>query len=210
MSTLSGNRGRPVSLRRRFFSLPTLLSFAVAAGVLYFLATGFDLSWGRTWESIRGMDPRLYLVAVFLYYVSFAFRGLRWRMLARNAGVLDTPGATLPSAALFSQMILIGWFVNAAVGFRLGDAYRANTLSGASNAGFSWSLWHGAGGESDRHGDGPCHGYCWRGRLFCLQGLRRRGLCRGRCIHHGLHAGRSARVDEGVRRTARAVPSGPA
>ena len=140
MSTLSGNRGRPVSLRRRFFSLPTLLSFAVAAGVLYFLATGFDLSWGRTWESIRGMDPRLYLVAVFLYYVSFAFRGLRWRMLARNAGVLDTPGATLPSAALFSQMILIGWFVNAAVGFRLGDAYRANTLSGASNAGFSWSL----------------------------------------------------------------------
>ncbi|MDP6495594.1 MAG: lysylphosphatidylglycerol synthase domain-containing protein, partial [Dehalococcoidia bacterium] len=140
MSTPFGNRGEMVSLRRRFFSLPILLSFTVAACVLFFLATGFDLSWDRTWESIRGMDLWPYLIGVFLYYLSFVFRGFRWRMLARNAGVIETPRTTLPSVARFSQVILIGWFVNVAVGFRFGDAYRANILSHASGAGFSWSL----------------------------------------------------------------------
>lgn len=139
MSVLSHD-SRSVSLRRRILSLPTLLSFAVAAGVILFLATRFDLDWARTWDNVRGMDPWLYLAALALYYLSFVFRGLRWRVLARNAGLEESPDATMPSALRFSQLILIGWFVNSVAWLRLGDAYRAYAFSEDSGGGFSWSL----------------------------------------------------------------------
>ena len=76
-----------ISLRRRVLSLPTLLSFVVAAAFVFFLATRFELNWGETWQNLRSMDPRLYALALALYYVSFSFRGLRWRLLAKNAGI---------------------------------------------------------------------------------------------------------------------------
>jgi len=134
------NRDRPSSLRRRFFSLPTLISFTIATGFVAFLVTSFDLSWGKTWENIQTMDPWSYLIALCLYYLSFGFRGLRWRILARNAGLIDSPDARLPSFHRFSQLILIGWFVNSVVPLRLGDAYRAYGLSEDSKGGFSWCL----------------------------------------------------------------------
>ena len=132
---------RPVvHLKRRVFSLPTLLSFVIAIVFVYFLATQFDLDWGKTWENVRGMNPWLYLVGLFLYYLSFGFRGLRWRILARNAGLHDSPQARLPSVPRFSQLIIIGWFVNSVAPLRLGDAYRAYAFSEDSRGDFSWSL----------------------------------------------------------------------
>jgi uncharacterized protein (TIRG00374 family) len=129
-----------VSLGRRFFSVPTLLSFGVAGALVFLLATRLDLDWGATWNTVRGMNPWLYLVGLLLYYLSFGFRGARWRMLARNAGVQSLPGARLPSVLACSRLIVIGWFVNSIVGFRLGDAYRAYAFSEESRGGFSWSL----------------------------------------------------------------------
>ncbi len=129
-----------VALRRRIFSLPTLLSLGVAVAFIIFLATSFDVDWSQTWGNVRGMDPLLYSLALILYYVSFAFRGLRWKVLARNAGKQDGTDAHLPSAFAFSQLIVIGWFVNAVAWLRLGDAYRAYALSEESRGGFSWSL----------------------------------------------------------------------
>ena len=140
MSSPQNDQGHPVSLRRRFFSLPTLLSFAVAVGLIYFLATRFDLDWRQTWDNVRAMDPRLYIMAMVLYYSSFVFRGLRWRTLARNARPDDSPGAGLPHPFRFSQLILMGWFVNAVAWLRLGDAYRAYGLSEEMKVDFSWSL----------------------------------------------------------------------
>ncbi len=135
-----GNRQDAVSLRRRFFSLPTLLSFAVAAAFVYFLSTRFDLDWEKTWDNVRAMDPWLYVLAFLLYYLSFGFRGIRWQILVRNAGLLDLPGARMPSVFRFSQLIVIGWFVNSVAWLRLGDAYRAYALSQVSGGDFSWSL----------------------------------------------------------------------
>ena len=129
-----------ISLRRRVLSLPTLLSFAVAAAFVFFLATRFDLDWGATLENLRSMDPRLYALALALYYVSFAFRGLRWRLLAKNAGLEDGPDTRLPSAVRCASLIVAGWFVNSIAWLRLGDAYRAYLFSRESRAGFSWSL----------------------------------------------------------------------
>ena len=129
------------SLRRRVLSLPTLLSFGIAAAFILFLATGVDLDWGETWDNIRSMDPWLYAVAAVLYYISFIFRGARWRILAINAAARrNGEDVRVPSTLGMSQLILIGWFVNSIVWLRLGDAYRAHAFAEDSNSSFSWSL----------------------------------------------------------------------
>ena len=134
------------SLKRRVLSLPTLLSFAVAAAFILFLATGVDLDWGETRDNIKSMDPWLYALAALLYYVSFIFRGARWRILATNAASrrndaqTDDGDVRIPSILGMSQLILIGWFVNSIAWLRLGDAYRAHAFAEDSNSSFSWSL----------------------------------------------------------------------
>ncbi len=129
-----------ISLRRRVFSLRTLLAFLVAITFIFFLATRFDVKWGETWDQVRGMDFYSYGLAVLLYYTSFWFRGLRWRVLALNAGILESGETTLPSYFRFAQLIVIGWFVNSVTWLRMGDAYRAYAFSQDSRMGFSWSL----------------------------------------------------------------------
>ena len=129
------------SLRRRVLSLPTLLSFGIAAAFILFLATGVDLDWGETWDNIRSMDPWLYALAAVLYYISFIFRGARWRILAINAAARrNGEDIRVPSTLGMSQLILIGWFVNSIAWLRLGDAYRAHAFAEDSNSSFSWSL----------------------------------------------------------------------
>ena len=140
MSLDADNERQLVRLRRRVFSLPTLLSFVLAIAIIYLLATRFDVDWSKTWDGVRHMNAWLYLLALGLYYLSFGVRGLRWRMLARNAGIFDFPNARLPSVLRFSQLIIIGWFVNAVAWLRLGDPYRAYELSRESRSGFAWSL----------------------------------------------------------------------
>ena len=120
--------------------MPTLLSFGVAAVLMFLLATRFDLDWSATWDNVRRMNLGLYLLAILMYYLSFAFRGLRWQLLARNAGIGSSQQAKLPSVAHCSQLILAGWFVNSVTGLRLGDAYRAYAFADDSQGGFSWSL----------------------------------------------------------------------
>ena len=128
------------SLRRRVFSLPTLLSFAIAVGSIVFLATRFDLNWGKTLENVRSLSPWLYFFAFLIHYSGFVLRAARWRVLARNASRGETTDVVLPSVLRFLQIILIGWFVNSVAWLRLGDAYRAYLLSGHTRGGFSWSL----------------------------------------------------------------------
>ncbi|MGH2543069.1 MAG: lysylphosphatidylglycerol synthase domain-containing protein, partial [Ardenticatenaceae bacterium] len=129
MKAFRNKNAEPVSLKKRVFSLPTLLSFAIAAAFMFFLSTRFDLDWGATWDNIRAMNPWLYLFGLLVYYLSFLIRGIRWRVLARNAGLDREPGARLPSVSQSSQLILIGWFVNSITWLRLGDAYRAYALA---------------------------------------------------------------------------------
>ncbi len=129
-----------VPITRRIFSIPTLLSFGVAAGVIFFLATRFELDWGETWRGIRDMNPWLYLLALALYYVSFVFRGMRWNILATNAS--DSGGESLRALSTLhtSQLIVIGWFINSVTWLRMGDAYRAYAFAEDSKSSFSWSL----------------------------------------------------------------------
>ncbi|MCH7641951.1 MAG: flippase-like domain-containing protein [Chloroflexi bacterium] len=129
-----------VSIRRRVFSLRTLLAFGIAAVFIFLLVTRFDLDWSATWQNVREMNPWLYLLAFVLYYASFIFRGARWRLLAQNAGLHDSPDERLPSAIMSASLIIIGWFVNSITGLRMGDAYRAYAFAEESKRSFSWSL----------------------------------------------------------------------
>ena len=140
MSITINGSGPQLTLRRRIFSLPTLVSFAIAIVFIYFLAIRFDLDWDKTWQNVKSMDPLLYVVALGLYYLSFVSRGVRWRILVQNAGFDDVRDGKLPSIPVFAQLIVMGWFVNSVTYLRMGDAYRAYALSDRSGAGFSWGL----------------------------------------------------------------------
>ena len=140
MTPNNHKRSQSVSLRNRILSLPTLLSFGVAAAFMFLLATQFDLDWSETLSNIRSMNPWLYLLALLLYYLSFVFRGVRWRLLALNAVDTDEEREQVPSVLQCSQVIIIGWFVNSIVWLRLGDAYRARAFSEDAKNTFSWSL----------------------------------------------------------------------
>ena len=129
-----------ISLRRRVLSVPTLISFVVATAFILLLATRFDVDWTATWDNVQAINPWLYAVAIISYYLSFGFRGLRWRVLAQNAASGTAPGPDLPSWPRFAQLILVGWFINAIAGFRLGDAYRPYALAEESGGSFPWSL----------------------------------------------------------------------
>ncbi len=127
---------RPPALMRRLLSLPTLASFAVAGGLLYFLLARFDVNLGDMWAQVRGGNPWEYLLAVVVYYASFPIRGWRWRVIAANARVVGSTEKPLPSAWACGRFVLMGWFVNTISWFHLGDAYRAYAFSEATGASF--------------------------------------------------------------------------
>jgi uncharacterized protein (TIRG00374 family) len=140
MKSNNHKKSQAVSLGKRMMSLPTIVSFGVAGAVIFLLATQFDLDWSETWNNIRHMDKRLYILALLLYYFSFVFRGMRWRLLALNAVDTEEERDRVPSALKCSQIIIMGWFVNSVAWLRLGDAYRALAFSEDAKNTFSWSL----------------------------------------------------------------------
>ena len=128
-------------IKRRIFSLPSLLLFVIFAAFVYFLLTRFPTDWRATFDTIAHMNPWYYLLAFALYYATFILRGQRWRMLAQNTGELETlPRGRLPTMRASSTYILIGWFVNSITWLRMGDGYRAWLFARGSGGSFSWSL----------------------------------------------------------------------
>ena len=122
----NGDRPR---LSDRMFSKRTLAVSLVAIVVL--AATSFrvfDIDWGEMWDQVKGVDPLTYLLAGVLYYISFWFRGIRWRLIVRASGVDNQPGVLQVGNAKYAAIILMGWFANSVAFFRLGDAYRAYAL----------------------------------------------------------------------------------
>ena len=132
-----GRRPGLDALKRRLFSLPALVSLAVAGGFLLFLVTRFDVDLGLTWERIRNANP-WYLAAAFaVHYTTFGFRGARWRMLLQHAG--GGAGRT-PGVLYCSQLVLLGWFANSIGWLRLGDAFRAYLYQDEQDATFSGTI----------------------------------------------------------------------
>jgi uncharacterized protein (TIRG00374 family) len=126
-----------VSLGRRVLSVPTLISFAIAAGFLIFLVTRFHIDWESTWDKLSASNPFLYWAAFASYYFGFFLRGLRWRIMLTNAREPVESHSRLPSPLACGRYVFLGWFANAITWFRLGDAYRAYVFT--EDTGYSFS-----------------------------------------------------------------------
>ena len=125
----NGGNGEGPRLGDRMFSRRTLAFSVVAIAV--FAVTAFrvlDIDWGEMWDQVKGVDPVNYAFAALLYYASFWFRGIRWRLIVRAAGLNDSPGVAGMGNFKYAAIILMGWFANSVAFFRLGDAYRAYAL----------------------------------------------------------------------------------
>lgn len=129
------------TLRQRVLSLPTLIAILVGAVLLSFaLWRIFDFEWDEVWTNIKNVHPGKYLLAVVLYYLSFWFRGLRWRKIAQTAEIGGDKGKNVPGTLALSGIILMGWFANSVAFLRLGDAYRGWALAKESKSDFPSSL----------------------------------------------------------------------
>ena len=120
-------------VKRRVFSLPTLVSVALAGAFLAFLVTRFDIDLKVTWDQLKGSNLWLLGLAVLVHYTTFIFRGARWRLFLQNT---QESGAPFPGVLYCSQLVLLGWFVNAVTWLRLGDAYRAYLYREEQDASF--------------------------------------------------------------------------
>jgi len=122
------------------FSIPTLVSFAVAATFLFFMVTRFDIDWEATWEMLKASNLYLYGTALVSYYLGFILRGLRWQIMLKNANRAAGSDSEVPSVLACSRYIFLGWFANAITWFRLGDAYRAYVFTDATGYSFSRTI----------------------------------------------------------------------
>ena len=101
----------------------------IAISLLIVLVTRFDIDWYNTFETLAECNVALYGVAFGSYYFGFYIRGLRWRIMLSNADIVDPSSKPLPSPLKCARYVFIGWFANAITWFRLGDAYRAYSLT---------------------------------------------------------------------------------
>ena len=129
------------ALRKRVLSWPTFVTTAVAALVLgLVLWRAFDIDWSEFWRDARRTDLVSYALALAVYYLSFWFRGWRWRLIARTAGIGSAQGASLPGPFKMAGIILMGWFANSVAFLRIGDAFRGWALSRETKSGLAESL----------------------------------------------------------------------
>ena len=120
-----------VSLKRRFLSLPSLVSWAMVVVFLVFLVTRFDIDLDGVWSHIRGGNQWYAAAALLVHYATIPFRAVRWRKLLQHG---QPAGDPLPGIAYCSQLVLLGWFANSIGWLRAGDAYRSYLYS-QENAG---------------------------------------------------------------------------
>ncbi len=134
-----------VEVERKGFSLAkslrsprTLISLALAIGIILFLSRGFDIDFARTWEYMRGANLGLLVIGLLVFYLTFPLRAIRWRLLLDNAGVPVREGrkswASLPALI---EYIYLSWFANCIVPAKLGDAYRGYLLKHNGKVSFS-------------------------------------------------------------------------
>ena len=135
----SQDEAEPVrpSILRRVFSLPAIVSMALAALFLVFIVTRFDVDLGAMWDEVTGANPWYLALAFLVHYTTFLFRGIRWRLLLQNAASGDDQ---VPGVVYCSQLVLLSWFANSVGWLRLGDAYRAYLYRDEQNGSFSRTI----------------------------------------------------------------------
>ena len=128
------------SFGRRLLRPRTLLSFALAAAVIIFAISRFDLNLSAVAAQISRANLVYLTLAFATYYGSFAVRAARWRSLLGSAGVEPAPGFRMPGTPVMIVIFILSWFVNCLVPAKLGDAYRGYLLKQRSHTSLSAAL----------------------------------------------------------------------
>jgi uncharacterized protein (TIRG00374 family) len=124
-------------LSHKLLNARTIISFALAIGLLIFIFTRLEIDPAKTWNTILTANP-LYVVTGFVvYYGAFWVRAARWKMLLRN---VDIKEEQIPSANGLVEIIYLSWFVNCIVPAKLGDAYRSYLLKRNAKVSFSTTI----------------------------------------------------------------------
>ena len=124
--------GRPKAskgLKSRLLSPTKIAPVIIVVILVTFIGFRVEIDWSETMGFIGDINPFWIIVALISHYITFLFRGARWRVLLQNTDPLPTTTEKLPSAWYYGRLILMGWFVNGITWFRLGDAYRAYAYS---------------------------------------------------------------------------------
>ncbi|HEX2915001.1 MAG TPA: lysylphosphatidylglycerol synthase transmembrane domain-containing protein [Chloroflexia bacterium] len=129
-----------LSLKARLFDLKTIAGFVLSLGIIVFFVMSAKINFGEIWNNILRVQPLWMLGAFAIYYAAFLARGMRWRMLLRNAGFEKEHNVRLPGLPTLIEIIFLSWFVNCLVPAKLGDAYRGYLLKKNANASFSRTL----------------------------------------------------------------------
>jgi len=124
-------------LKRRFLNWRTLLSFAVAAGLIVLTVWLGKIDLGQVWGYIRQADPWPYLLGFLVFYATFPLRAWRWGLLLENAASGEADPSPIPGLPDLTEIICLSWFVNCLVPAKLGDLYRGYLLKRTSGASFS-------------------------------------------------------------------------
>ncbi len=121
--------------KKLFLIFPLIIIF------LTFIIWRFvNFEWDRVLDNIQSIHIGKYVLAGILYYLSFIFRGFRWKIIAKEANIDNARGKNIPSTLKLSGIILIGWFANSVAFMRVGDLYRGILLSKESKSSLSMSL----------------------------------------------------------------------
>jgi uncharacterized membrane protein YbhN (UPF0104 family) len=125
------------SLRRRLVSPHTLISFAVAAALLWFVVRRLDVDPGAIWAQVRQASPLILLGAFLFWYGSFFIRAWRWRRMIAAAGQDEAAAWRIPPVRGLTEIVTLSWFANSLVPGKLGDGYRGYLLKRDGNVPFS-------------------------------------------------------------------------
>ena len=74
------------SFKPRFFSGPTLVASFAGVILLVFIFWRFlEIDWFEVSENFKSVNLQLFFLSIISYYISFIFRGLRWKMICKSA-----------------------------------------------------------------------------------------------------------------------------
>jgi uncharacterized membrane protein YbhN (UPF0104 family) len=129
-----------VSLGRRVRSPRTLVSFAIAAAILWFVARRLDVDPAAIWAQMRRANPLLLAIAFVFWYGAFLVRGWRWGRMIDRADLVEGDTGRIPPPHGLAQIILLAYFANSLAPAKLGDAYRGYLLKQETGVPFSAGL----------------------------------------------------------------------
>lgn len=109
-----------VALKKRLLDPKTILSFVVAALLLFTVFKRLG-DFSEAAKIIRNVNVGVYLLAFVAYAFTFPARGLRWQRLLKNVG------ERFPAGRL-TEYLFLSWFVNCLVPAKIGDVYRGYLL----------------------------------------------------------------------------------